>query len=76
MFPGFDKRFTTEMKQVAPTGMASSVRIHTLPERSNTIWVGGSILAGMSTFDDKWITADEYDEYGAGIVHERCPIFF
>ncbi len=74
-FKGFEKRFTTELKQIVPTGMSSSVRVKNIPDRSNAIWIGGSIIAGMSTFDEKWITAQDYDEFGSNIVHEKCPIY-
>lgn len=75
MMQGFDKRFTTELKQIVSVGMSSSVKVKSIPDRSNAIWLGGAILANMSTFDDRWITADDYDEIGPNIVHKRCPIY-
>merc|ERR1712090_65871 len=35
------------------------------PERKYSVWIGGSILASLSTFQQMWITKQEYDE---------CPI--
>eukprot|EP01084_Bolivina_argentea_P011101 20745_1 len=35
-------------------------------------WKGGSILCSLSTFEDMWITKDEYDEAGWSIVHRKC----
>ena len=74
-FRGFEKRFSIEMKQTVPAGMSSSVRIKALPDRAHSVWLGGAILANMSTFDERWITAIDYDEIGANIVHKRCPIY-
>merc|ERR1711879_109526 len=32
----------------------------------------GVILSSLSTFQDMWITKDEYEESGSGIVHRKC----
>ena len=41
-------------------------------ERKYSAWIGGSILSSLSTFEQEWITRDEYDEYGPRIVHTKC----
>jgi actin beta/gamma 1 len=35
-------------------------------------WLGGSILADLSTFQSMWISKDEYTEAGPKIVHSKC----
>eukprot|EP01083_Nonionella_stella_P192391 711196_1 len=35
-------------------------------------WIGGSIVSSLSTFNEMWITKDEYDELGVSIVHRKC----
>lgn len=35
------------------------------PERKYSVWIGGSILASLSTFQQMWIAKSEYDESGA-----------
>merc|ERR1712136_423835 len=42
------------------------------PERKYSVWIGGSILASLSTFQQMWITKQEYDECGPSIVHRKC----
>ncbi|KAF6770857.1 hypothetical protein AHF37_10610 [Paragonimus kellicotti] len=42
------------------------------PERKYSVWIGGSILASLSTFQQMWISKQEYDESGPGIVHRKC----
>ncbi|KAK6295398.1 hypothetical protein J4Q44_G00346240 [Coregonus suidteri] len=42
------------------------------PERKYSIWIGGSILASLSTFQQMWISKQEYDEAGPSIVHRKC----
>ena len=41
-------------------------------ERRDSTWIGGSILASLSTFQQMWITSEEYYEYGPSIVHRKC----
>merc|ERR1712062_947727 len=42
------------------------------PERKYSVWIGGSILASLSTFQQMWISEQEYDECGPSIVHRKC----
>jgi len=70
MFPGIGDRLTKEMTALAPS--AVKVKIVAPPERKYSVWIGGSILSSLSTFEELWITKDEYDETGPGIVHRKC----
>jgi actin len=70
MFPGIDVRLRKEIQALAPA--AVKVKIVAPPERKYSVWIGGSILSSLSTFQDMWITKDEYDESGPGIVHRKC----
>ncbi|CAI5759756.1 unnamed protein product [Candida verbasci] len=47
------------------------VKIYAPNERKYTTWIGGSILASLSTFKKMWITAAEYNE-NPGIIHVKC----
>jgi actin-related protein len=70
MFPGIDVRLTKELTSLAPASI--KVKIVAPPERKYSVWIGGSILSSLSTFQEMWITKDEYDESGPGIVHRKC----
>jgi len=70
MFQGIDKRLNKEITALAPA--AVKVKIVAPPERKYSVWIGGSILSSLSTFQDMWINKDEYDESGPGIVHRKC----
>jgi len=70
MFNGIDKRLEKELTQLAPASV--KVKIVAPPERKYSVWIGGSILSSLSTFQDMWIQKDEYDESGPGIVHRKC----
>lgn len=47
------------------------VKIYAPPERKYSTWIGGSILAGLSTFKKMWVTSEEYHE-NPDIVHVKC----
>jgi actin-related protein len=55
---------------LAPSTM--KIKIIAPPERKYSVWIGGSILASLSTFQSMWITKAEYDEAGPQIVHRKC----
>ncbi|GAB4823316.1 hypothetical protein N2152v2_010362 [Parachlorella kessleri] len=48
------------------------VKVSAPPERMYSVWMGGSILSGLSSFQQNWITEAEYNEYGPSIVHRKC----
>jgi actin len=70
MFPGFAERMTKEITALAPPTM--TVKIVVPPERKYSAWIGGSILASLSTFQCMWITKADYDESGPAIVLRKC----
>ena len=45
------------------------VKIVAPRKRKYSVWIGGSILASLSTFQNLWCSKQEYDESGPGIVH-------
>merc|ERR1712242_417214 len=70
MFTGIPERLEKEMKALAPQGM--DIKVIAPPERKYSVWIGGSILASLSTFEEMWVTKEEYDESGPTIVHRKC----
>ena len=70
MFEGIADRVTKELTNLAPSSM--KVKVVAPPERKYSVWIGGSILASLSTFQQMWISKDEYEESGPGIVHRKC----
>lgn len=47
------------------------VKISAPPERKYSTWIGGSILAGLSTFKKMWVTSQEYNE-DSDLIHKKC----
>eukprot|EP00026_Physarum_polycephalum_P009478 Phypoly_transcript_09603.p1 GENE.Phypoly_transcript_09603~~Phypoly_transcript_09603.p1 ORF type:complete len:374 (+),score=48.16 Phypoly_transcript_09603:135-1256(+) len=72
MLRGLQERLQKEVKLLAPRQM--NVKVVAPSERRYSVWMGGSILASLDTFQNMWITREEYQEGGAGIVHQRCVL--
>jgi len=70
MFPNIDQRINKEITAMAPASI--KVKVVAPPERKYSVWIGGSILSSLSSFQEMWISKDEYDESGPQIVHRKC----
>ncbi|KAF7851910.1 hypothetical protein BT93_L1625 [Corymbia citriodora subsp. variegata] len=42
-------------------------------ERRFSVWIGGSILASLGSFQQMWFSKTEYEEHGASYVQRKCP---
>ena len=74
MFPGIADRMSKELTSLSPASM--KVKIVAPPERKYSVWIGGSILASLSTFQNLWCSKQEYDESGPGIVHRSTYLHY
>eukprot|EP01084_Bolivina_argentea_P196454 336743_1 len=54
MYNGIPERVQKEIKNLAPDSM--TIKIIAPPERKYSVWIGGSILSSLSTFQEMWIT--------------------
>jgi len=70
MFADIGARMQKEITALAPSTM--KIKVIAPPERKYSVWIGGSILASLSTFQQMWISKQEYDESGPTIVHRKC----
>lgn len=70
MYPGIADRVQKELATLAPSSIKA--KIVAPPERKYSAWIGGSILASLSTFQNMWCSKHEYDEAGPGIVRREC----
>ncbi len=67
---GIDQRLKKEMNLLVPSAM--NVNIIAPPNRKYSAWIGGAMLASLSTFPPMCITSQDYEEYGPSIVHQKC----
>ena len=70
LFTDIAERMQKEIVALVPSTM--EVKIIAPPDRKYSAWIGGSILASLSTFQEMWISKQEYDESGPSIVHRKC----
>jgi len=70
MFPGVTERMEKELKTLVPPSMR--VNVVAPPDRKYSVWLGGSILSSLESFQQMWITGLEYQDYGPHIVHKKC----
>ncbi|XP_074874124.1 actin-like protein 8 isoform X1 [Carettochelys insculpta] len=70
MYGGIADRMQKEIATLAPSTM--KIKIIAPVERKFSVWIGGSILASLSTFQQVWISKQEYEEAGPSIVHRKC----
>lgn len=70
MLPGLADRLKKEITALAPQQVR--IRVVDAPERKHSVWIGGSILSSLSTFQNMWISRKDYDEAGPSILHRKC----
>jgi len=70
MYNGLPERLQAEVQALCNTNIKPKVVAP--PERKYSVWIGGSILSSLTTFQNQWVTKAEYDEQGSGVVHNKC----
>ncbi|KAL8952526.1 MAG: hypothetical protein Q9222_001556 [Ikaeria aurantiellina] len=65
---GFGDRLLHEVQRLAVKDMR--IKIFAPPERKYSTWIGGSILAGLSTFRKMWVNIDDWHE-DPDIIHKK-----
>ncbi|KAA6313443.1 MAG: putative actin beta/gamma 1, partial [Streblomastix strix] len=53
MFNGISERMNKELAAFAPN--RTQIKITAPPERKYSVWIGGSILASLTTFQQMWV---------------------
>ncbi len=69
MFPGLKERLHKELSSLVPETV--EIKIVAPPERRYSVWIGGSILASLKTFNKQWVGRKEYNDSGPKSVY-RC----
>eukprot|EP00128_Syssomonas_multiformis_P004704 Colp12_sorted_trinity150504_noHs@16622 len=69
LFKGFGDRLLSELTHIAPKDQ--KIKISAPQERKYSTWIGGSILASLSTFKQMWVTAEEYDSEGVNCLWRK-----
>jgi len=70
MYEGLADRLKAEVTAKQPAG--AEIRVIASADRKYAVWKGASTLASLSTFASSWVTAEDYQEHGAAVVHRKC----
>lgn len=69
MFSGFRDRMYKELLLLIPAN--KQTHIVAPPERNFLAWIGGSVLASLDSYRDRWCSKQEYEESGSGIIPRK-----
>ncbi|MEN2495404.1 MAG: hypothetical protein MHMPM18_000039 [Marteilia pararefringens] len=67
---GYETRVAYDQRATVPD--SQTITVIAEPNRGYSVWIGGSVLSSLSSFESMWIKKSEYDETGASIVHRKC----
>ncbi|KYR00978.1 actin-like protein 6A [Tieghemostelium lacteum] len=71
LFSGFHDRLLRDISEQSFTLKPKIVP--NLIERKNSVWIGGSILGSLGSFQQMWMSKSEWEEYGRPLVEKKCP---
>jgi len=74
LWSGFNDRLMAELSTLF--GAQIKLKNQSLPtaaERKHSCFIGGSILGSLGTFHQMWMSKQEYEEHGKGLVDRKCP---
>lgn len=71
---GFVERLNRDLSSRTPPNMRFKLISATgSTERRFGSWIGGSILASLGSFQQMWVSKQEYEESGKSQVDRKCP---
>ncbi|XP_060079327.1 actin-like protein 6B [Ylistrum balloti] len=74
LISGFTERLNRDLGTKTPPSMRLKIISATgTAERRFSSWIGGSILASLGSFQQMWISKQEYEEGGRSCVERKCP---
>ena len=63
LFPGLRERLEKEVSLLYPNN-PNNIRVIAPAERKHLAWIGGTVIASLTSFNSMWISKEEYDESG------------
>jgi len=74
LLAGYNDRLNRDLGMKTPSTMRFKLISANGPqERRYGSWIGGSILASLGSFQQMWISKQEYEESGKQQVDRKCP---
>ena len=72
LIPGFVERIQKLVPEIAPPNVKVKVIAHMPAERKFSAWIGGSILSSLGSFQQMWMSRQEFEEHGAIMIERKC----
>ncbi|GAM25133.1 hypothetical protein SAMD00019534_083080 [Acytostelium subglobosum LB1] len=73
LFQGFSDRLYMELGDLSASFGKVKFVVPNVNERKYGVWIGGSILGSLGTFQQMWMSKSEWEEYGRPLVEKKCP---
>ena len=74
LFPGMEQRLSYELSGLITANFKCRVLASRFAvERSCASWIGASVLTSLGSFQQLWLSKEEYAEYGAALSTRRFP---
>ncbi|KAM8764759.1 actin-like protein 9 [Rhynchonycteris naso] len=70
LFVGLKDRFRRELRRSLTC--EANLMVAAEPIRNFSVWIGGSILASLRSFQSYWVLRAQYEEQGPQIVYCKC----
>lgn len=71
---GFPERLNRDLSVKIPSSMRlKMISANGCAERRFGSWIGGSILASIGSFQQMWLSSQEYEEGGKQQIDRKCP---
>ena len=71
MFKGLPEKFDRQIRALAPSSFKKIINVIENSERKFGAWIGGSIVAGVSTSEQILIKKEKYEEEGISIIEKN-----
>uniref|UniRef100_A0A7S4KTA7 Actin n=1 Tax=Paramoeba aestuarina TaxID=180227 RepID=A0A7S4KTA7_9EUKA len=73
MMTGFIERLQKEIFALTSLNRLRVIAPNSNVEKHFSAWLGGSILGSLGSFQQLWISKEEYGEFGKGLVERKAP---
>lgn len=69
---GFVERVQKLVPEITLPNVKVKVVAHMPTERRFSAWIGGSILSSLGSFQQMWMSKQEFEEHGAIMIERKC----
>jgi len=70
---GLSERLNADLNRMPTFGRVRVQLPTTTNERRNAAWIGGSILGSLGSFQQLWLTRQEFQEHGPSYIERKSP---